>query len=225
MLRDGYSSRKMSAFIQWLANSEDYFQQLGGMGVVLYAGVIVFVQLFCAPLSPVAIAGGLIFGFTRGYAAITLGTAAGALINFVLARYFLRRPIARRLERNEKFRLIDAAIGREGWKIVALLRFCPIPFGLANYSYGLTAIPLVPYLLATIFAIIPGNLFFVWLGVTAHAGVEAATGAGRPRHPLEYVFLVIGLLAAFFALRHISRVARRALERREPPIPLSVSDS
>lgn len=215
----------MSAFTQWLANSQEYFQQLGWAGVLLYAGAIVLVQLVCAPLSPVAIAGGLIFGFTRGFAAITIGTAAGALVNFVLARYFLRGPIARRLERNEKFRLIDAAIGREGWKIVALLRFCPIPFGLANYSYGLTAIALVPYLAATVFAIIPGNLFFVWLGVTAHAGVAAATGAGRPRHPIEYLFLAVGLLAAFFALRQISRIARRALERREPATPSPASET
>lgn len=213
----------MSAFTQWLASSEEYLRNLGWAGVLLYAGAIVVVQLACAPLSPAAIAGGLIFGFTRGYAAITLGTAAGALVNFVLARYFLRRPIARRLERNEKFRLIDAAIGREGWKIVVLLRFCPIPFGLSNYSFGLTAIPLVPYLLATVIAIIPGNLFFVWLGVTAHAGIAAATGAGRPRHPLEYVFLVVGLLAAFFTLRHISRVARLALARRDPEIAAAIA--
>ena len=215
----------MAAFTQWLTSSEDYFQQLGWTGVLLYAAGIVLVQLVCAPLSPVAIAGGLIFGFTRGFAAITIGTAAGALLNFVLSRYFLRGPIARRLERNEKFRLIDHAIGREGWKIVALLRFCPIPFGLANYSYGLTAIPLVPYFLATVVAIIPGNLFFVWLGVTAHAGVAAATGTGRAQHPLEYVFLVIGLVAGFLALRKISRIARDALQGREPALPVDISET
>lgn len=208
----------MVALTQWLTGFEEYFRQLGWLGVLLFAGAIVLVQLVAAPLSPMAIGAGLIFGFPRGFAALTLGTAVGAVVNFLLSRYLLRRPIARRLATNEKFQAIDSAIGREGWKIVALLRFCPIPFGFANYCYGLTAIPLLPYLAATVFAIIPGNMFFVYLGVTAHEGLAAATGSARPRHPLEYVFLVVGLIAAFFALRHISKVARQALAAKEADI-------
>lgn len=209
----------MVALTQWLTGFEAYFRELGWLGVLLFAGGIVLVQFVAAPLSPMAIAAGLIFGFGRGFAALTLGTAFGALLNFLLSRYLLRRPIARRLEANANFHAIDSAIGREGWKIVALLRFCPIPFGFANYCYGLTAIPLLPYLAATFFAIIPANLFFVWLGVTAHEGLAAATGNTRPRHPLEYVFLVVGLIAAFFALRHISKVARQALAAKDADYP------
>jgi uncharacterized membrane protein YdjX (TVP38/TMEM64 family) len=205
----------MVALMQWLTGFENYFRELGWLGVLLFAGAIVLVQLVAAPLSPMGMAAGLIFGFGRGFAALTLGTALGALVNFLLSRYLLRVPIARRFAKNEKFHAIDSAIGREGWKIVALLRFCPIPFGFANYCYGLTAIPLLPYLAATVFAIIPGNMFFVYLGVTAHEGLAAATGTARPRHPIEYVFLVVGLIAAFFALRHISRVARQALAAKQ----------
>jgi uncharacterized membrane protein YdjX (TVP38/TMEM64 family) len=206
----------MSALTSWLLHSEEYFRQLGWLGVLLFAGIIVVVQLVSVPLSPLAVAGGMIFGFAGGLAAITLGTGLGAVVNFLLSRYLLRGPIARRLEKNAKFRLIDAAIGREGWKIVALLRFCPIPFGLANYCYGLTAIPLVPYLAATVVAIVPGNIFLSWLGVTARAGIAVATGTSRPHHPLEYVFLGLGLVAAFFALRHITKIARQALAKQEP---------
>lgn len=205
----------MVALTQWLTSFENYFREMGWLGVLLFAGAIVLVQFVAAPLSPMGIAAGLIFGFGRGFAALFLGTALGALLNFLLARYLLRQPIARRLAANEKFHAIDSAIGREGWKIVALLRFCPIPFGFANYCYGLTAIPLLPYLAATIFAIMPANLFFVWLGVTAHEGLAAATGSGRPRHPLEYVFLAVGLIAAFLALRQVSRVARQALAAKD----------
>jgi uncharacterized membrane protein YdjX (TVP38/TMEM64 family) len=163
----------MSALTQWLTSSEEFFQRLGWLGVLAYAAGVVVLQLVCAPLSPVGVAAGLMFGLGRGFTTMAIGTAVGAAINFLLSRTVLRGPVARRLATNDKFRLIDAAIGREGWKIVALLRFCPIPFGLANYAYGLTAIPFWPYLWATVLAVIPGNLFFVWLGVTAHAGLSA----------------------------------------------------
>ncbi len=201
----------MSSFIQWLTSSQDFFTQRGWMGVLLFAGAIVVVQMFIAPMSPVALAAGFGFGFGRGWIAITVGTALGAAVNFLISRYAARGPVARRLEKNEKFRLIDAAIGKEGWKIVFLLRFVPMPFGLANYAYGLTSIPFWSYLLASVVAIIPANTFLVYLGHTAHAGLAVASGTERPRHPGEYVLLAVGVVAAFVALRHITKIARTAV--------------
>ncbi len=201
----------MSSLLHWLTSSQDYFAQRGWLGVLLFAGCIVIAQMFVAPMSPVALAAGFAFGFWRGWVAITLGTALGAAVNFLVSRYVARGVVARRLEKSEKFRLIDAAIGREGWKIVFLLRFVPMPFGLANYAYGLTAIRFWPYLLASIVAIIPANALIVYLGSTAQAGLAAASGASRPRHPGEYVLVCIGLVAAIFALRHIAKIARNAV--------------
>lgn len=193
----------------------DSFQQLGWLGWLAYVGSVVVLQMFLVPLSPVAIAGGAIFGFRGGWLGITIGTNLGAIINFLIARYVARGAVQRYLANHEKFRLIDAAIGREGGKIIALLRLCPIPFGLANYAYGLTAVRLWPYALATFLAIIPANCFFVWLGVTAQEGVALAAGQGRARHPGEYVLLGVGIVAAFFALRYIARVAKAAVDRGE----------
>ncbi len=209
----------MSALIEWLTASQQFFQGLGWLGVLAYVGLIVAVQLFPVPLSPVAIAGGVFFGFARGFIAISLGTAIGAAINFLIARHLAREAVARRLGRSERFRLIDAAIGREGWKIVALLRFCPIPFGVANYCYGVSAIPFGPYILATIGAVVPGNVFFPWLGASANASLAPVLGTGRPRHPLEYVLLFAGLAAAFGALTYVTRLARAAVANHGDVVP------
>lgn len=206
----------MSSLLEWLTASQDYFVQRGWLGVLLFAGAIVLAQMFIAPMSPVALAAGFGFGFGRGWIAITMGTGLGAAVNFLISRYVARGPVARRLERNDKFRLIDAAIGREGWKIVILLRFVPMPFGLANYAYGLTAIPFWSYLFASIVAIFPANTFLVYLGYTAQAGLAVASGAARPRHPGEYVLLGVGVVAFFFALRHIAKIARAAVTQVQP---------
>ena len=149
----------LSALSQYFLHWENFFRSLGFFGVLIFALMIVALQLFCLPLSPFGIMAGLFFGVANGFAAVELGTGLGAAINFLLSRYFLRERFAHWLSNHEKFQLIDAAIGREGWKIIALLRFCPIPFGLANYCYGLTAVRYLPYLLATVLAIIPANFW------------------------------------------------------------------
>ena len=187
--------------------------------MLAYAVLIAVFQMTLLPLSPVAIAGGFIFGIQRGFLVLTIGTAAGAAINFLIARHVARGPLERKLVKNEKFRLIDAAIGREGAKIVALLRFCPIPFGFANFCYGLTAIPFWPYFIATVLAIIPGNFLFTWMGATASEGIQTVMGAGRPRHPAEYILMVAGLLAGFIALTYVARLARAAVARGEVSEP------
>ncbi len=203
----------MNALSEKILESQQFFQGLGWLGVLAYALVIVVAQMLCLPLSPIAVAGGLIFGVGRGFVAITLGTAAGAIVNFLLSRHLARTTVKRWLAHHEKFKLIDAAIGREGWKIIALLRFCPIPYGIANYSYGLTAVRFLPYWLATVFAIIPANFFFVWFGASSNDALAAVSGATQATPPGKIVFTVIGLAAFFCALTYVTKIARAAVAR------------
>jgi len=202
----------LSALSEYFLHWETFFHGLGFFGVIAFALCLVGLQIFCLPLAPFGIMAGLFFGVTNGLIAVELGTGLGAAINFLLSRYFVRERVARWLSGHEKFQLIDAAIGREGWKIVMLLRFCPIPFGLANYSYGLTAVGFVPYLLATVFAIIPPNFFFVWFGATSHDALAVVTG-GAKATPGQAAFTVVGLIAFFIVLSYIAKIARAAIAR------------
>ena len=209
----------MHRLLEWLTASQQYFQNLGWVGVLAFAGVIFVAQIFVVPLTPLALAAGVFFGFWGGLVAITLGTGVGGAFNFIVARYLAREAVARRLAHHEKFRLIDAAIAREGWKIVALLRFCPMPYGLANYCYGLTAIRFVPYILTTVVCIIPANVILVGIGASAKEGLASLLGNGRPRQPAEYALFVVGIIAAFAALTYIGKVASAALARGEAAAP------
>jgi uncharacterized membrane protein YdjX (TVP38/TMEM64 family) len=209
----------MHRLFEWLTASQQYFQDLGWIGVLAFAGVIFVAQVFVVPLTPLALAAGVFFGFWGGLAAITLGTGVGGAFNFIVARHLAREAVARRLAHHEKFQLIDAAIAREGWKIVALLRFCPMPFGLANYCYGLTAIRFVPYLLTTVLCIIPANVILVGIGASAKEGLASLLGSGRAKTREEWALIVVGIIAAFAALTYIGKVANAALARGEASAP------
>jgi uncharacterized membrane protein YdjX (TVP38/TMEM64 family) len=210
----------MSAIVQHLLDRldlwHDSLQQLGWLGVFGFAAGLVVLQMAFVPLSVFAVAGGAIFGFWKTLLAVTVGTNVGAAVNFLIARYVARGVVMRYLAHHEKFRLIDAAIGREGGKIVALLRLCPMPFGLCNYCYGLTAIPFWKYFLATFIAIIPANCFFVWVGSSAHEGLKAATSGTHGHQTGNLVLLGVGIVAAYLALSYITRLAKAAIVRGEP---------
>lgn len=57
-----------------------------------------------------------------------------------------------------KFAAIDAAIGRDGFRVVALLRLSPLlPLAASNYLYGLTSVDLGSYVLASWLGMLPGG--------------------------------------------------------------------
>lgn len=60
-----------------------------------------------------------------------------------------------------KFKAVDSAIGRDGLKVVFLLRLSPLfPFSIGNYALGLSSVRLLDYVGATLVGILPGA--FVW---------------------------------------------------------------
>jgi uncharacterized membrane protein YdjX (TVP38/TMEM64 family) len=72
------------------------------------------------------------------------------------------------IDRYPKFKALDKAIGREGFKIILLLRLSPVfPFALSNYMYGLTAVRFWPYITATLIGFAPGTLAYVYSGKKA----------------------------------------------------------
>jgi len=197
--------------VQFLERLQQSIQGMGALGIFAFAGIFILAQMLMAPVAPLGMAFGFFFGFTRGWLGLMLGCAIGASINFLITRHLARTAVTRWLGANEKFRMIDRAVAREGWRIVVLLRFVPIPFGLANYCYGLTPVRFGPYLAATCVAVIPPNCLFVWMGATAQGSLSSLVGKGRPHHPLEYVFLGVGVIAAVLVLRHVAKIARDAV--------------
>ncbi|HEX3445098.1 MAG TPA: VTT domain-containing protein, partial [Chthoniobacterales bacterium] len=121
-----------------LRNLCSWVGALGPMGIFLVALLLGIGSLIFLPASPFIIAGSAVFGFPLGLVGALTGIALGAAGGFCLSRWFLRKEISAHFRKHATFRAIDMAIEKEGWKIVILLRLCPIPFGLANYLYGLT---------------------------------------------------------------------------------------
>lgn len=211
----GYATIKL-----WMENFIHQVQGLGWWGVVLYIGVFAAVCTFGMPAMPMTIGAGIIFHFWSGLAISLFGLVLGAAGGFIIARYLARGLVAEKLRDSPKFRAIDTAIGNEGWKIVTLLRMCPLPFGLSNYIYGITSIRFWHYLIATFIGVAPGTAFFVYLG---HAG-KAGLDSGSEHSATMLAPLGLGLIAGVACLFYVGKIARKAVARatRETPIPAPV---
>jgi uncharacterized membrane protein YdjX (TVP38/TMEM64 family) len=186
---------------------------LGLLGVFLLALFLAIGSVLFLPASPFIIAGSAVFGFPLGVVGAILGIALGAAGGFSLSRWFLRKDISAQFRKNATFRALDIAIEKEGWKIVILLRLCPIPFGLANYLYGLTAVRFRPYLIASLIGGLPSLLLFCQLGTAGKAGLDAVASGHLGRSTGELVVLGLSVVATVCAIVLIPLFARKAVQK------------
>ena len=191
----------------------DHVGKMGLAGVLCFALLLAVGSICMLPASPFIIAASAVFGFWLGLAAGLSGVALGASFGFFLSRWLLRKDISAQLRKHPTFESIDIAIEREGWKIIILLRLCPIPFGLANYLYGLTGIPYQAYLFTTLAGSLPSTLLFCHLGAASKAGLEAVASGRSGHHAGQVVLLGISVAATIAVILFLPRFAKKAIAK------------
>ena len=191
-------------FTQWV-------EGLGVWGPVVFViGYAAAVVAF-APGSLLTLGAGAIFGLTAGSVYVFLAATLGACAAFLVARYLARSAIERKLEGNERFAAIDRAVGKEGRKIVFLLRLSPIfPFNLLNYALGLTSVRFADYAQASV-GMLPGTLLYVYIGSVVGDLAALASGETGGQDTAQRIFFIVGLAITFVVTLFVTRVARRAL--------------
>ena len=168
------------------------------------------------PALPLTMGSGYLFGPVKGTAVVSVSATAAASAAFLLARYGLRGYVAGVADKYPKFRAIDKAIGKEGFKFVFLLRLSPLlPFSISNYLYGITSVKFLPYVVGSCLGMLPGTIAYVAGG----AAVSALTDLTGPNaHAVREVnpfLLAVGIAATVGALFTIGRIASKAIKESE----------
>ena len=119
--------------------------------------------------------------------------------------------LARLLQGSRRWRALDTAIRREGWKIVLLSQVHPLfPTSLLNYLYGVTSIRFWPCMLWIAVGQFPGLFLYAYLGTLAQLGIRLVRGQTHP-HPVEYVVWFGGLALTVAVTTALGRLALRLL--------------
>jgi len=200
-----FGSEPLRELLQWISG-------LGSTAPLVFIPLYIIACVFFIPGSILTLSAGFLFGVVRGSMYVSVAATVGATLAFLVGRYFARQWVAARLAHYPKFKAVDEAVGREGWKIVALTRLSPVfPFNLLNYAFGLTNVRARDYVIASWAGTLPGTILYVYLGSFAGDLTRVATG-GAQRSPVEWVFYAIGLLATIAVTVYVTRVSNRALK-------------
>jgi len=199
---------------QLLRNSLEWVASLGIWGPFIYIALYILACVLFLPGSILTLGGGVLFGVVKGSIIVSISATLGATCAFLVGRYLAREWVAKKIQANEKFKAIDDAVAREGWKIVGLTRLSPVfPFNLLNYAYGLTRVSLRDYFFASWIGMMPGTIMYVYIG--SLAGEVAKIGSeGRTRTSAEWAFYIVGLIATVVVTVYITSIARAALRKK-----------
>ena len=164
-----------------------WLQQMGIWAPVIYVLLYTVGTLLILPSTPLNLTGGAIFGIWLGTLWTTVAAIAAAIVAFAFTRTVGRELIAQRLA--GRWEAVDAEMRQGGLFYMFAIRLLPIiPYGLVNFTAGLTSIRFRDYLIGTILGTVPGVLPFVMMG----SGLQALSQGNIL--PLMFAFALTGML-------------------------------
>jgi uncharacterized membrane protein YdjX (TVP38/TMEM64 family) len=138
---------------------------------------------------------------------VLVSATIAAGLSFLIGRTFLRDWAQKIASSSIKWRAVDGAISKEGFKVVLLLRLSPLlPFSVSNYLYGLTSVDFWSFISATLLGFAPGSFGIVYAGSAGKAIFD--------RNVPWYVFALGAILLAFVG-KTIAKIAGDAIKTIE----------
>jgi uncharacterized membrane protein YdjX (TVP38/TMEM64 family) len=187
---------------------------LGPVGPLFFVALYIMACILLLPGAILTMGAGVVFGVVNGSIAVSIGATLGATCAFLVGRYLARDWVAKRIANNVKFKAVDEAVAKEGWKIVLLTRLSPLfPFYLLNYAFGFTQVSVRHYFFASWLGMIPGTIMYVYIGSLAGDLASLAAG-GRTKTLGEWILYGVGLLATILVTVFVTRLAKKALAMR-----------
>ena len=144
------------------------------LAALIYVGLTVVACVVLAlPGVTFAILAGVIFGPWWGTLLCLIATTFGAIIAFIVGRFFLQDSIKPMIAKNALLKkvLFDDA-GRSDIVLLAITRLVPLfPYNIQNFAYGITDISLAHYSLYTFIFMIPGVALYT-IGTAGFTSAE-----------------------------------------------------
>eukprot|EP01031_Cornospumella_fuschlensis_P026551 gene26550-32087_t len=186
---------------------------LGPLGYVYFAMIYIAAEILAIPAVPLTASSGYLFGLVPGTLTVLCSATVAASISFLIGRTYLRSWAQGFIQESPRWRAIDKAISKQGFKVVLLLRLSPLlPFALSNYLYGVTSVDFASFITATFLGFAPGSFGIVYFGT---AGKTLLSEGGLSSLSLPWYAYVAAGLGITFLVQTIGRVATEAVKQME----------
>ena len=196
---------------EWLSVGVAWIESHRTLAWLIYIGAYTAAAILVIPGSILTLAAGFVFGIPVGVMLVSVGSLMGASAAFLVGRFLARDWVRQRIENMPSFRALDRATKHKGFIIVLLTRLSPVfPFNLLNYAFGLTAVRLRDYVLASWIGMAPAIVLYVYIG-SAAKNLADLTGDGIESGVGGRTLFIVGLIATLILTVFITRIATKAL--------------
>ncbi len=165
-----------------------FLDRFGPLVPVAFVIAHVLASLLFVPRSAMAVVATILFGFWSACWWATLGSTAGAMTGFLIARYNNAGFIG-----PEEMKRLGPLLERAedgGWRAVAVIRLVPLlPHALTNYALGLTRLSLAEYTLGSLAGMLPETYVFVNLAVSGRRALDGGAWVA----PMAWGLALVGL--------------------------------
>lgn len=185
-------------------------QETGPVGAIGFVAFYIAATTVFVPAAVLGVGAGFLFGGLWGGLIAAFCRPLGALVAFVIGRHLARDHVREWIEDWPRFGVVDRMTREEPFRIVMLLRLVPVlTFNITNYVFGLTAVDWKNFFTATFVGVLPGSLFYVYIGAATGDLTRALALEEAP--PLEdyLVTWIIGGVAIIAVLSYMTYRARQ----------------
>lgn len=191
-----------------------WVDSLGTWGVIIFMLVYIIATILFISGALLTLGAGASFGVIKGSIVVSIASTLAATAAFLIGRYLARGWVAKQIESKPSFQAIDAAVAKEGWKIVGLTRLSPIfPFVFSNYAFGITRVSLKDYVLASWIGMMPGTILYVYIGSLAKDVATLGISGERPGS-IQWTIRIIGFIATVAVTVYITKIAKKVLNEQ-----------
>lgn len=156
------------------------------------------------PATPLILAGGIVFGTLWGAFYSFVGSLAGGVAGFLLARLLGADFVHHLL--GDNLRRIERMLDRQAFELLVGLRFLPIPFPLVNFAMAMAGVPLGRFTTSTAVGLAPAILVWTYFASALYRAAAGETAG---------ILLRLGLaLALMLLISTLPILVRRRLQRR-----------
>lgn len=186
--------------------------------VHIAVSVVIFLLLFIIVSYPMAwgvillmIACGYLYGYICGPLVVVLCSACGIAVAHLTMKNLCRSFIIRKFYNEKMTAVINVVGGKHGFKVVALTRLTPIPFGLQNSLFSLTDISLVNYVAASTVGLMPTAILNCYMGTTLRRMEDVFTD--EKNQATGWIVLIVQILFTIALMFFVVRKARLELKK------------
>jgi uncharacterized membrane protein YdjX (TVP38/TMEM64 family) len=198
-----------------LQNTLTWIDSIGIWGPIVFTLIYIVASVALISGAILTLGAGVIFGVGQGSIFVSIASTLAATVAFLIGRYFLRGWVSKQIESQPKFKAIDKAVAKEGWKIVGLTRLSPIfPFVFLNYAFGVTQVSLRDYVVASWIGMMPGTVMYVYLGSLAGDLATLGAGGAESNSTITWIIRIVGFIATAAVTVFVTKIAKKALDEQ-----------